>query len=272
MSSKIVDLTAQRLREFKERSLVDFKPFALFVDTIHRGGEAFLVALGVDLSGEKKALGFWQGNSENSELCEALFQDLERRGLVLGRKIIFVTDGGSGLIKALRNRFGKKLIHQRCSIHKSRNLQKHLAKEYRKEAHRRLKAALEQTSYWDAKKMLNELEGWLRKKNESAADSLLEAFEELLTLHRLKIPPMLRTSLLTTNPIESMFSTVRHCERNIKRTRGSKMLQRWLGAVLLYCEKQFKRIEGYKLISQALANIEALEKAERQPAESKEAA
>jgi transposase-like protein len=272
VSSKIVDLTAQKLREFKERSLVDFKPFALFVDTIHRGGEAFLVALGVDLAGEKKALGFWQGNSENSELCEALFQDLERRGLVLSRRIIFVTDGGSGLIKALRSRFGKKLIHQRCAIHKSRNLQKHLAKDYRKEAHRRLKAALEQTSYWDAKKMLNELEGWLRKKNESAADSLLEAFEELLTLHRLKIPPMLRTSLMTTNPIESMFSTVRHCEHNIKRTRGSKMLQRWLGAVLLYCEKQFKKIEGYKLISQALANIEALEQAERQPAESKEAA
>lgn len=272
VSSKIIEITGQKLRQFKERRLADFKPFALFVDTIHRGGEAFLVALGVDMAGEKKALGFWQGNSENHDLCEELFQDLERRGLVLGRRIIFVTDGGSGLIKALRNRFGKKLIHQRCAIHKSRNLQKHLAKEYRKEAHRRLKAALEQTSYWDAKNMLKELEGWLRKKNESAADSLLEAFEELLTLHRLKIPPMLRTSLMTTNPIESMFSTVRHCERNIKRTRGSKMLQRWLGAVLLYCEKQFKRVEGYKLIAQAVASIEALELAEKQPADSKEAA
>lgn len=272
VSNKIVELTGQKLRQFKERSLADFKPFALFVDTIHRGGEAFLVALGVDMAGEKKALGFWQGNSENSELCEELFRDLERRGLVLGRRIIFVTDGGSGLIKALRNRFGKKLIHQRCAIHKSRNLQKHLAKEYRKEAHRRLKAALDQTSYWDAKNMLKELESWLRKKNESAADSLLEAFEELLTLHRLKIPPMLRTSLMTTNPIESMFSTVRHCERNIKRTRGSKMLQRWLGSVLLHCEKQFKKVEGYKMIDQALANIVGLEQAEKQPAVMKEAA
>ena len=34
--------------------------------------------------------------------------------------------------------------------------------------------------------MLLEIEAWLRAKNESAADSLLEAFEELLTLHRLK--------------------------------------------------------------------------------------
>ena len=68
------------------------------------------------------ALGFWQGSSENHEICEALFRDLERRGLVLSWRILFVTDGGSGLIKALRARFGKKLVHQRCAIHKSRNV------------------------------------------------------------------------------------------------------------------------------------------------------
>jgi len=272
ISNKIIELTAQKLRQFKERRLEKFLPFAIFIDTIHRGGEAFLVALGVNLSGEKMALGFWQGNSENHELCEELFKDLERRGLVLSKKIIFVTDGGSGLIKALRDRFGKKLLHQRCAIHKSRNLQKHLAKNYRKEAHRRLKAALEQNSYSDAKKMLNELEVWLREKNESAADSLLEAFEELLTLHRLKIPTMLRTSLMTTNPIESMFSLVRHSERNLKRSRGSKMLQRWLGSVLLYCEEQFKKVEGYKEIAQAVANIEAHEQAEQQSTPMKKAA
>lgn len=164
VSNKIIELTSQKLRQFKERDLSDFKPFAIFIDTIHRGGEAFLVALGVDLAGEKKALGFWQGNSENHAICEELFKDLERRGLVLGRRIIFVTDGGSGLIKALRDRFGKKLIHQRCAIHKSRNLQKHLAKDYRKEAHRKLKAALEQKAYSDAKSMLNELEVWLRER------------------------------------------------------------------------------------------------------------
>ena len=84
------------------------------------------------------ALGFWQGASENHEICEALFRDLERRGLALSRRILFVTDGGSGLLKALRERFGKKLVQQRCAIHKSRNLQRHLAKPYRIEAHRRL--------------------------------------------------------------------------------------------------------------------------------------
>ena len=40
------------------------------------------------------ALGFWQGSAENQEICEALFSDLERRGLR----------------KALRERFGKNLL------------------------------------------------------------------------------------------------------------------------------------------------------------------
>jgi hypothetical protein len=95
VSRKLVGVTAQKLKEFQERSLVAFTPFAMFLDTIHRGGEAFLVALGVDVSGQKMALGFWQGSSENHEICEALFRDLERRGLALSRRILFVTDGGA---------------------------------------------------------------------------------------------------------------------------------------------------------------------------------
>ena len=257
VSQKMVSLTATKLKAFQKRSLAAYTPFALFLDTVHRGGEAFLVALGVDLSGEKMALGFWQGSSENHEICEALFRDLERRGLVLSKRILFVTDGGSGLRKALRERFGKKLVHQRCAIHKSRNLQRHLAKRYRHEAYQRLKTALEQTHYTEARQMLLELEAWLRTKNESAADSLLEAFEELLTVHRLKVPALLRKTLMSTNPIESMFSLVRHSERNIKRSRGSAMLQRWLGTVLLYCEQQFKRVKGFAEIPQIMTTIEA---------------
>lgn len=256
VSRKMVELTANKLKEFQTRSLTEFKLFSLFLDTIHRGGEAFLVALGVDMNGDKMALGFWQGSSENHALGEELFQDLERRGLVLSKRVIYVTDGGSGLIKALRDRFGKKLLHQRCAIHKSRNLQKHLAKRYRKEAHRLLMNALEQEKYDDARSMLKELEKWLRSKNESAADSLLEAFDELLTSHRLQVPALLRKTLITTNPIESMFSLVRQCEKNIKRPRGSAMLQRWLGSVLLYCEKQFHRVRGYQDINSVIVNID----------------
>ena len=200
VSRKLVDLTATKLEEFKARTLADFRLFAIFLDTIHRGGEAFLVALGVDVSGEKRALGFWEGSSENHEICEALFRGLECRGLALSRRILFVTDGGSGLINALRARCGKKLLHQYCAIHKSRNVQRHVPTQYRKAAHHQLKTTWEQTSDEDARTMLLELQAWRRAKNESAADSLLEAFEELLTRYRLKVPALLRKTLISTNP------------------------------------------------------------------------
>ena len=90
--------------------------------------------------------------------------------------------------------------------------------------------------------MLLELEAWPRTKNESVADSLLEAFEELLTLHRLKVPVLLRKTLMSINRMESMFSLVRYSELYIKRVRACTMLQRWLGTVLLYCEQQFNQV------------------------------
>jgi len=256
VSRHIVAATSRKLKEFKERSLSDFHTFAVFIDTIHRAGTAFMVALGIDMAGRKQVLGFWEGATENNEVCRELLADMERRGLTITKKILFVTDGGKGIIKVLKERFGKKLIHQRCTIHKDRNIQRHLAKRYRKEAHRRFRTALEQTSYNDARQMLVEFEGWLRGINESAADSLLEALEEILTLHRLKVPALLRRTLHSTNPIESMFSTVRDCEGNIKRYRGSRMSQRWLAAVCLHCEKGFRRVKGYRGIKEVVRRIE----------------
>ncbi len=255
VSRHIVAVTSRKLKEFKERSLSDFSTFGVFIDTVHRAGQAFMVALGIDRKGRKQVLGFWEGATENNEVCRELLADMERRGLKISKKILWVTDGGKGIIKVLKDRFGKKLIHQRCTIHKDRNIQRHLAKRYRKEAHRRFRTALEQTGYKDARQMLLEFERWLRGINESAADSLLEAIEEILTLHRLKIPALLRKTLHSTNPIESMFSTVRDCEGNIKRYRGSRMSQRWLAAVCLHCEKGFNRVKGYRGIKEVVRRI-----------------
>jgi transposase-like protein len=256
ISNRIVEATSRRLKEFKERDLSELRVFAVFIDTIHRGGDAFIVSLGIDHEGHKHPLGFWQGATENSDICQELFMDMQRRGLALSKKTLWITDGGTGIIKALTERFGKKLLHQRCTIHKDRNIQRHLPKRHRKMAHRRFMIALEQNSYSDAKEMLLDFEKWLRSINESAAASLHEAMEEILALHRLKVSALLRKTLTSTNPIENMFSTVRDCEGNIKRYRNSAMSQRWLAAVLLHCEKGFRRIKGYADIAETLREID----------------
>lgn len=256
VSERLVEVTTQKLKDFKERRLEDFRAVAVFLDTVHRGGIAFVVALGMDVKGTKQTLGFWEGATENHEVASALLDDLEERGLKLSAKVLFIIDGGKGLAKALKERYGRKLLIQRCTIHKDRNIQAHLPKKYRPEAHRRFRLALEQNDYKEAEKMLRELEQWLRQINESAADSLKEAFQELLTLHRLKVPALLRKTLHSTNPIESLFSRVRACEKNIKRYRSSQMAQRWLASVLLYGEKSFRTVKGHEQIAGLLTAIE----------------
>jgi hypothetical protein len=51
VSRHLVEATARKLAEFKERPLGDFQVFAMFLDTVHRGGQAFVVALGIDTAG-----------------------------------------------------------------------------------------------------------------------------------------------------------------------------------------------------------------------------
>lgn len=256
VSNHLVSATTRKIKEFRERNLSSIDLFAVFLDTIHRGGVAFIVALGLDRQGKKWNLGFWEGATENHVLCQSLLSDLESRGLKLSKNVLFITDGGGGIIKCLKERYGKHLAHQRCTIHKDRNIQDHLPKRYRKEAHRRYRRALELTNYSEAKKELMSFEKWLREINESAADSLLEALEEILTMHRLQVPALLRKTLHSTNPIEANFSQVRRAEGNLLRYRGSKMSRRWLGSCLLYAETQFRRVKGYESIVDVIKNIE----------------
>lgn len=263
VSRHFVAASAKRLKEFNERDLSSFDPFAILLDTVHRGGIAFIVALGIDLKGHKKVLGYWEGTTENSVITLELLADLERRGLKLSNEVIFITDGGSGIIKALVDKFGKKLLHQRCTIHKDRNIQRHLAKKYRKKAHDWYKRALKHTKYADAKKELLDLYKWLLGINPSAARSLDEALEEILLMHRLDVPSDLRRVLSTTNGIENLFSVLRHREKNLKNYNPNYkgkpvkkgLSQRWLATCLLNAENGFKRVKGYADIAAVVTSI-----------------
>lgn len=255
ISRHVVEASAKQLKELQERRLEEHEPFAIFLDGYHLQGKVFVVALGIDVNGQKKALGFWEGATENHAVCQELLSSLERRGLSVSSEVLYITDGGSGIIKALKERFGKKLMHQRCQIHKDRNIQRHLPKKYRAEAHARFKRAVSCQKYEDAKEELEKMKSWLEAINPSAAESLKEGQDELLTVHRLEVPPLLRKTLQTTNPIESMFASSSHGKRNLKTTKGKNTAQRWMGASVLYAEGKFRTVKGYLLINEVRSNI-----------------
>jgi transposase-like protein len=267
VSRHFIEATGKQLKQFLERDLSAFNPFAIMMDTVYRGGIAFITALGISTEGKKMVLGFWEGATENNDICKELLADLECRGVKLSSRILFVTDGGKGIIKALRDKFGKRLLLQRCTIHKDHNLQKHLAKKYRKQVHTQYVAALAHREYEDAKRALETLEKELRLINASAARSLQEALPELLTLHKLNVQQDLYKVLHTTNGIENLFSSVRHREHNIKnynpeyrgKKRKGRLSQRWLVAVFLKAEENFRTVKGYQHIKTVIERIEKIQ-------------
>jgi len=186
-----------------------------------------------------------------------LLDELIERGVSTQQRYLFIQDGSKALKKAVRARFGRQVLIQRCRLHKERNIQKYLPKKYHKLLAMKLRMAWGMTDYEQAKKELYKVHDWLASVNQAAAKSLEEGFEETLTINRLGLPEQLRKLFSTTNIIESSFSLTDDLCRNVKRWRDANMAWRWAGTVLLEAEKRFHRICGYRELP---VLIEALRK------------
>lgn len=259
VSRQFLRASEEKLRELQERDLSKLELVALFLDGVAFEGYLQVVAMGVDAKGDKHALGLWQGATENQVVCQALLDDLIRRGLDPEKRYLFVIDGGKGLRAAIQRTFGKRAEVARCQEHKKRNVCEHLPKHLQGEFRRKMAAAYGMTEYAEAKKALEGLARELERLNPSAAASLREGMEETLTLHRLGVGPALRKSLSTTNPLESPFAYVRYKTWRVKRWRNGGQAQRWAATALLRAEKTWRRMRGHK---QMPGLIEALRRRE----------
>jgi transposase-like protein len=77
-----------------------------------------------------------------------------------------------------------------------------------------------------------------------------------VTLTRLGITGNLRTTLQSTNAIESMISILRRTSRNVKRWQSGDMCLRWTVAGMLEAEQQFRRIIGYSDLAKLALAVE----------------
>lgn len=248
VSRHFIRASARKLRELLEQDLSKLDLVGLMVDGIGFAGNLLVVALGIDAQGNKHALGIWQGATENTTVCQALLDDLIRRGLDEQKRYLFVLDGGKGLRSAIQKTFGERGEVQRCHEHKKRNVSDHLPPHRQAEFRRRMQAAYDMLDYNEAKTALSSCVRDLERINPSAAASLREGLEETLTLHRLGLPAALRVSLSTTNPIESPFAYVREKTVRVKRWRDGDQAQRWAASALLKAKTKWRKIKGHTLM------------------------
>src|SRR5229473_6750697 len=210
VSRRFVAKTAAQLDAWRSTALDALDLVALLVDGVHIGEHCIVVALGIDHTGRKHALGLWDGSTENAAVCQSLLADLQSRGLQTDRSLLVILDGSKALHKAVTQTFGAAALIHRCHVHKLRNILEHLPEGQRPWVRAIVARAYKHTEVATARRLLQELARRLADRYPSAAASVREGLEETLTVLALGLSDRLRQSLATTNAIESLISRTRH--------------------------------------------------------------
>ncbi len=176
--------------------------------------ECMLVLIGATPEGKKELLGFQVGVRESAQSWRELLVDLKARGLTIAPELA-TGDGALGFWKAL-DEVSPTTRHQRCTVHKTANVLDKMPKSVQPAAKsdlREIWAAPDRATAEAAVATFAEKYG---AKYEKAVTCLVKDRDALLTFY--DFPAEHWDHLRTSNPIESVFATMRH--RTV-RTKGA---------------------------------------------------
>lgn len=257
VSRRFIAATKKELATCLKRPLGDLDVKCVMLDGIHLADHLVVIAVGIDSGGRKHVLGFWEGSTENTEVCSSLLSDLVERGLNAQQSTLFVIDGGKALRKSIQMVFGKRALVQRCQIHKMRNVIGHLPKEMHRTTRQAMREAYASKTFKTAKRRLKQLANSLAEQHPGAQGSLLEGLDETITIKHIGLTKILERSLSSTNIIENLNGSVRHVTRRVKNWKTGTMVLRWVAIAVMDAEKKFRRLRGYKNMSKLVAHLQA---------------
>lgn len=246
VSRSFVQASAAQLKAFQERDLSGEDCVALFLDGKTFADAMMVIALGITMTGEKRVLGFIETNTENATVLSSFLRSLLSRGLDVSAGLLVIIDGGKGLRAAVRKVLAKRAVVQRCMWHKRENVVRYLPKRDQAAWCRHLQRAMDRPTYEEARSALNDLVAELDMINQSAAASLREGLDEILTLHRLGLYATLGRSFKTTNCLENINGQVEQRCGKVDCWKNSNQRHRWLATALLDIEPRLRTVCGYR--------------------------
>src|SRR6059036_2097525 len=181
---------------------------------MEEAAECMLVLIGATPEGKKELVGFQVGTRESAQSWRELLVGLKARGLAIAPELA-VGDGALGFWKALEEVF-PAARHQRCWIHRAVNVLNKLPKSLQANARQDLREIWLAPDRATAEAALATFEAKYAPKYDRAVACLAKDREALLTFY--DFPAEHWDHLRSSNPIESVFATVRH--RTV-RTKGS---------------------------------------------------
>ena len=213
--------------------------------------ECILVLFGATPEGRKELIGFQVGVRESAQSWRELLIDLRQRGLQIAPELA-VGDGALGFWKALDEIFpGTR--HQRCWCHKVSNVLDKVAKSIQGAMKNDLRDIYLAPTRATAETAIDNFVEKYRAKYEPAVACLVKDRDALLAFF--DFPAEHWAHLRTSNPIESVFATVRHRTVRTKGALSPRTAKLMVFKLVDAASKTWRRLKGTNYLPKVIAGV-----------------
>jgi transposase-like protein len=245
----ITRLTAQWQAEYdtwQKRDLSARRYVYLWADGVYlqarmeANAECMLVLLGATPEGRKEFVGFQTGVRESAQSWRELLIDLKRRGLAIPPDLA-IGDGALGFWKAMEEVF-PTTRHQRCWVHKTANVLNKVPLALQANMKTDLREIYGAPTRAAAEAAIDVFADKYGAKYDKAVACLTKDREALLAFF--DFPAEHWDHLRTSNPIESVFATVRHRTVRTKGSLSQRTARLMVFKLVSAAAKTWRRLNG----------------------------
>jgi transposase-like protein len=213
--------------------------------------ECILVIIGATPEGKKELIGFQVGLRESTQSWHELLTDIKGRGLSIPPKIA-VGDGAMGFWNALDRAF-PDTKHQRCWVHKVKNVLNCFPKQMAPAVKSDLNDIQHAASRKEAEDALDLFSEKYAIKYPKGVACLTKDKDAMLAFF--DFPAEHWGHLRTSNPIESVFATVRHRTVRTKGALSQKTAKLMVFTLILAASKKWLRLKGRNQLPKVIEGI-----------------
>jgi len=230
--------------------------------------ECMLVLIGATPEGKKELVGFQVGMRESAQSWRELLVDLKARGLTIAPELA-TGDGALGFWKALEE-VSPTTRHQRCTVHKTVNVLDKLPKFVQPAAKADLREVWTAPDRTTAEAAIASFAEKYRAKYEKAVTCLVKDRDALLTFY--DFPAEHWDHLRTSNPIESVFATVRHRTVRTKGALSQDTARLMVFKLVMAAAKTWRRLKGENQLPKVIDGVSFKDGIEVNTVDAKDAA
>ena len=213
--------------------------------------ECMLVLIGATPEGKKELLGFQVGMRESTQSWRELLVDFKARGLVIAPELA-TGDGALGFWKALEE-VSPTTRHQRCTVHKTANVLNKLPKSVQPAAKADLREIWMAPDRATAETAIATFAEKYGAKYDKAVTCLTKDRDVLLTFY--DFPAEHWDHLRTSNPIESVFATVRHRTVRTKGALSQDTARLMVFKLVMAAAKTWRRLKGENQLPKVVQGV-----------------